>query len=399
MSDIIIIPQIKESEQDDHFIELDCQNPEDSIVQILPIKECRRHEVTVNVEDLKKLVEAAKQDIGGQLTSLATKKEVQDLSNRIPDDVASKQYVQSRERAIESVINNKEDSIKSFILSQDYATNAYVIEKVNSIPKYEAGDNVVIKDDVISAIIPDDVASKEYVQSREHALESQVDQKNEAIKSFVLEQNYATQIEVDEKIQAIPKYTAGNNIIIDGYTISSLIPNTVASKEYVQSRESVIESQVDQKDEAVKSFVLEYVDGKGFLVASDIENKLDQQVFLNFSDELSSSIQEISQRQVELEKLTTTPVVDCTNIQDSSYTLSPNKKYIFGTKSTLAITLEQPTDTTIVNHYYFEFTSGNTATNLSLPASIKWTSDPSIKSNKIYQISIENNLGVIQEWG
>jgi hypothetical protein len=45
-------------------------------VPIPPIKECRRHDVTINVEDLKKLVEAAKQDIGGQLTSLATKKEV-----------------------------------------------------------------------------------------------------------------------------------------------------------------------------------------------------------------------------------------------------------------------------------------------------------------------------------
>jgi hypothetical protein len=76
MYDIITIPQIKESEQDDHFIELDCDNTEENIVQIPPMKECRRHDVTINVEDLKKLVESAKQDIGGQLTSLATKKEV-----------------------------------------------------------------------------------------------------------------------------------------------------------------------------------------------------------------------------------------------------------------------------------------------------------------------------------
>jgi hypothetical protein len=45
-------------------------------VTIPPIKECRRHNVTLNVKDLKNLVEAVKQDIGGQLTSLATKKEV-----------------------------------------------------------------------------------------------------------------------------------------------------------------------------------------------------------------------------------------------------------------------------------------------------------------------------------
>lgn len=398
MYDIITIPQIKESEQDGHFIELDCENTEESIVQIPPIKECRRPDVTVNIEDLKKLVEAAKQDIGGQLTSLATKKEVQDLSDIIHTDVASIQYVQNRDSAIESLVHEKEESVKSFVLAQGYATQDDVAEQINAIPKYTAGDNVIIKDNVISAVIPDDVASKQYVQSREHAIESVINNKEESIKSFILSQDYATNAYVIEKVNSIPKYEAGDNVVIKDDIISVVIPSTVASKEYVQSRETVITSQVDQKDEAIKSFVLEYVGGQGFLVASDIENKLDQQVFLNFSDELSSSLQEISQRQVELEKLAVTPVVDCTDSQDTNYTLSPNKKYIFGTKSTLTITLEQPTDTTIVNHYYFEFTSGSTATTLSLPASIKWTSEPSIKSNKIYQISIENNLGVIQEW-
>ena len=83
---------------------------------------------------------------------------------------------------------------------------------------------------------------------------------------------------------------------------------------------------------------------------------------------------------------------------NSSFTIKPNYKYMFGERSVLTISLEPITDYTIVNHYMFEFTSGSTATTLSLPASIKWTTEPSIKPNKIYQISIENNLGVIQEW-
>lgn len=93
-----------------------------------------------------------------------------------------------------------------------------------------------------------------------------------------------------------------------------------------------------------------------------------------------------------------TYIQDMTTSTDTSFTLEPNYKYLFGERTSLTITLGEITDPAIVNHYMFEFTSGSTATTLSLPPSIKWTTEPSIKPNKIYQISIENNLGVIQEW-
>ena len=96
--------------------------------------------------------------------------------------------------------------------------------------------------------------------------------------------------------------------------------------------------------------------------------------------------------------ITATYIQDRTNSTDTSFTLAPNYKYLFGEKSSLSITLGAIADPNIVNHYMFEFTSGSTATTLSLPASVKWTTTPSIKPNKTYQISIENNLGVIQEW-
>lgn len=91
-------------------------------------------------------------------------------------------------------------------------------------------------------------------------------------------------------------------------------------------------------------------------------------------------------------------VQNYTSNSNSSFTIKPNYKYIFGERSALTISLEPVTDSSIVNHYMFEFVSGSTATTLSLPSSIKWTTEPSIKPNKTYQISIENNLGVIQEW-
>lgn len=92
------------------------------------------------------------------------------------------------------------------------------------------------------------------------------------------------------------------------------------------------------------------------------------------------------------------PIVDCRDSTSASFTISPNKKYLFGTKTSLYITLETPTNYTIVNGYSFEFTSGATATTLSMPSSIKWLKQPSIKANKTYQVFVENNLAVIGEW-
>lgn len=83
---------------------------------------------------------------------------------------------------------------------------------------------------------------------------------------------------------------------------------------------------------------------------------------------------------------------------ESIFTILPNYKYVFGHRTDLTILLDSNVNSNIVNHYLFEFNSGDVATTLTLPSYIKWTSEPSIKQNKTYQISIENNLGVIQEW-
>lgn len=91
-------------------------------------------------------------------------------------------------------------------------------------------------------------------------------------------------------------------------------------------------------------------------------------------------------------------ITDLSDSSETSFEIKPNRKYIFGTKQALTITFAAPTDTTIVNNYFFEFTSGSTATTLSLPSTVKWKSDLQILPNKTYQINIENNLGVIGEW-
>lgn len=81
----------------------------------------------------------------------------------------------------------------------------------------------------------------------------------------------------------------------------------------------------------------------------------------------------------------------------SSVSINPNCLNQWGEIATLTITLATPTDNTIVNEYMIEFTSGSTATTLSLPSSLSWYGlAPSIEANKTYQISIINNVGV---WG
>ena len=75
--------------------------------------------------------------------------------------------------------------------------------------------------------------------------------------------------------------------------------------------------------------------------------------------------------------------------------LAPNAYYKWGEVASLTITLTEPADTTITNEYCFEFASGETATTLTVPDTIRWAQGPSIEAGKIYQVSILNGIGVI----
>lgn len=83
---------------------------------------------------------------------------------------------------------------------------------------------------------------------------------------------------------------------------------------------------------------------------------------------------------------------------DTTFALTPNVLHVWGTVTALTLTLATPTDSTIVNEYMFQFTSGTTATTLSLPSSVTWVAAPSINAGATYQVSIVNNLGVIAEF-
>jgi hypothetical protein len=97
---------------------------------------------------------------------------------------------------------------------------------------------------------------------------------------------------------------------------------------------------------------------------------------------------------VEINTNLSTPIVNH-GTSDTSFALTPNVFHRWGTVSSLSLTLATPSNQTNLNEYMFEFVSGSTATSLTLPSTVKWTSELTIEPNKTYQVSILDNLGVI----
>lgn len=89
------------------------------------------------------------------------------------------------------------------------------------------------------------------------------------------------------------------------------------------------------------------------------------------------------------------------NETETAKAIDPNVYYVWGEVASLTISLNAPTDTTIVNEYMFSFVSGSTATSLSIPSTmpdgtaIKWNAAPSIVANRSYQVSIQDGIALI----
>lgn len=79
--------------------------------------------------------------------------------------------------------------------------------------------------------------------------------------------------------------------------------------------------------------------------------------------------------------------------------MQPNTFYIFPECVSLVIEFADET-VGVANEYLFQFTSGATATTLTLPDDIKWANDsaPTIAEKKIYQISVLNGLATALEF-
>lgn len=80
---------------------------------------------------------------------------------------------------------------------------------------------------------------------------------------------------------------------------------------------------------------------------------------------------------------------------DTTFTLTPNTFHVWDEVATLDLSFGAETSG-VANEYLFQFTSGTTATTLTLPDTVEWVDGtPTIESDKTYQISIVNNIGLI----
>lgn len=89
-------------------------------------------------------------------------------------------------------------------------------------------------------------------------------------------------------------------------------------------------------------------------------------------------------------------------IGQTAATIEPDKYYVFGEVSSLAVGFAPAVDGTIGN-YAFQFTSpADAPTTLSIPMGVKFPKESGsalqIEGNTIYQISIVNNLAVAISW-
>ena len=86
----------------------------------------------------------------------------------------------------------------------------------------------------------------------------------------------------------------------------------------------------------------------------------------------------------------------------STMSLNPNIYYrnTSTSLSSLTITLNSATDSTVLNEYFVEFTTRSSGTTVTLPSSIKWANaeTPTFEASTTYQISIVNNLGVVSKF-
>lgn len=80
----------------------------------------------------------------------------------------------------------------------------------------------------------------------------------------------------------------------------------------------------------------------------------------------------------------------------TSFNIEPNVLHVFGSLAELEINFV-PGVEGVVNDYHFIFISGSTATNLTLPDAV-YVGDFTVEANKIYEVSIVENLLVYQDW-
>lgn len=210
--------------------------------------------------------------------------------------------------------------------------------------------------------------------------------------------NYTTTIERSATTGEVIVSKSGNNTGID---TSNLIVNNLIDGGIDKALSAEMGKELAERGKAMTETIFGYGESIGY-IADVMATKEDLSEYAKSADVITAEPAEGDGEEVEDYVLMKSDVehiiphvVDQT---DSVATIQPNVLNVWGEVESLDITLAEPTDNTIVNEYMAQFTSGATATTLTLPNTIKWMAAPNIQTNKTYQLSVINNLGVIGEF-
>lgn len=141
---------------------------------------------------------------------------------------------------------------------------------------------------------------------------------------------------------------------------------------------------------------------KNFVTSSEVDTKIanistggsvDLSNYYTKSETFSQT--EVLQKINSVYESTLIPIIDLSFDSGTSYTIQAGKLYSFGKKTTLDIELQAPPSSRFINEYMCQFISGSTPTEFTYPDSVHFVQDVNIEANKLYQVSIINNVGVI----
>lgn len=95
------------------------------------------------------------------------------------------------------------------------------------------------------------------------------------------------------------------------------------------------------------------------------------------------------------------PVVE-TPASETTLAMDANKVYDIKVGESLTLTINAPTDTTIINEYQGSFDTGSTAPTVTFPADVIWSETPSVVANTHYEFNIRYTdgkyYGLVQAW-
>lgn len=231
------------------------------------------------------------------------------------------------------------------------------------LTKTEASNTYQVKGDYLTAV-PDEYVTETELSAKSYATTTQLDAKLDTETYNSDKATFATKQEVTEGLAT--KQDKGNYLTVETAQSTYQPIGDYATKSELANKADKTEL-ANKQDTLVSGTNIKTINGETILGSGDIE--------------------------VEGEP---TAIVDH-GTNDTTFELTPNVLHKWDEVASLTLTLGAETPN-IVNEFMIQFTSGATATQLSLPETVKWLNTPEIAANMVYQISILNNLAVIGGW-